>query len=291
MSDCKSPGPRPICRRGFTLIELLVVIAIIAILAAILFPVFAQARAKARQISSVAHLKQVGTAGMMYLQDYDEAYPINGTWTGDPNGPNGFALGWLDRLEPYMKNLGVMRAPGDTGNNAWDGFGPWVSLAGNALSGGEPGYPGNTSMGPIGAGFSWDPNVKASSISLSQAAINRSAETVLIAEKFTSDCDKNGLSWIGNRTRLQPISLFLWDTTDGTGYFDWTGGWIPNGTRDEPAAAVGTFKSRNGGVSAPVNGMTVFVFADGHAKVMKPINTNPDPKLHPELNMWNALRQ
>src|SRR3954447_724453 len=64
-------------RRGFTLIELLVVIAIIAILAAILFPVFAQAREKARQVGCLSNLKQMGTATMMYVQDYDETYPSN----------------------------------------------------------------------------------------------------------------------------------------------------------------------------------------------------------------------
>src|ERR671911_1054625 len=65
-------GPRP--RRGFTLIELLVVIAIIAILAAILFPVFAQAREKARQTSCLSNHRQIGTAAMMYVQDYDEMW-------------------------------------------------------------------------------------------------------------------------------------------------------------------------------------------------------------------------
>src|ERR687883_602422 len=62
-------------RDAFTLIELLVVIAIIAILAAILFPVFAQARAKARQTACLSNLKQIGTGLMMYTQDYDETYP------------------------------------------------------------------------------------------------------------------------------------------------------------------------------------------------------------------------
>src|SRR6478672_6965972 len=61
---------------GFTLIELLVVIAIIAILAAILFPVFAQAREKARQTSCLSNQKQIGTGIMMYVQDYDEKYPL-----------------------------------------------------------------------------------------------------------------------------------------------------------------------------------------------------------------------
>src|SRR5580700_6968958 len=63
---------RPSHRLGFTLIELLVVIAIIAILAAILFPVFAQAREKARAISCLSNMKQIGTAEQMYIQDYDE---------------------------------------------------------------------------------------------------------------------------------------------------------------------------------------------------------------------------
>jgi prepilin-type N-terminal cleavage/methylation domain-containing protein len=62
-------------RNAFTLIELLVVIAIIAILAAILFPVFAHAREKARQTSCLSNAKQLGTATMMYVQDYDETYP------------------------------------------------------------------------------------------------------------------------------------------------------------------------------------------------------------------------
>ena len=71
-------------RRGFTLIELLVVIAIIAILAAILFPVFAQAREKARQTTCLSNMKQMGTAIMMYVQDYDEVTPANRTAGAPP---------------------------------------------------------------------------------------------------------------------------------------------------------------------------------------------------------------
>src|SRR6266568_3148106 len=69
-------------RSGFTLIELLVVIAIIAILAAILFPVFAQARDRARSASCLSNLKQMGTAWMLYAQDYDEMFPFS--MSGDP---------------------------------------------------------------------------------------------------------------------------------------------------------------------------------------------------------------
>ena len=77
----------PRCRRGFTLIELLVVIAIIAILAAILFPVFAQAREAARKATCLSNLKQIGEAVMMYTQDFDEIYPIN---DGGGNRPGTF---------------------------------------------------------------------------------------------------------------------------------------------------------------------------------------------------------
>src|ERR1700710_1189692 len=71
---------------GFTLIELLVGIAIIAILAAILFPVFAPAREKARQNSRLSNAKQMGTGAMMYCQDYDETYPTRYQFTGAPGG-------------------------------------------------------------------------------------------------------------------------------------------------------------------------------------------------------------
>jgi prepilin-type N-terminal cleavage/methylation domain-containing protein/prepilin-type processing-associated H-X9-DG protein len=87
--------------RGFTLIELLVVIAIIAILAAILFPVFAQAREKARQTSCISNLKQIGLATMQYAQDYDETY-MNG-W--HPDGGSGAYTGvdmWRISLLPYL---------------------------------------------------------------------------------------------------------------------------------------------------------------------------------------------
>jgi len=95
-------------RRGFTLIELLVVIAIIAILAAILFPVFARARAKARQASCTSNVKQMMLGLMMYVQDYDEKFMYWTTGIGDAN-PSSMA--WWASVYPYIKNTGVYCCP------------------------------------------------------------------------------------------------------------------------------------------------------------------------------------
>jgi prepilin-type N-terminal cleavage/methylation domain-containing protein/prepilin-type processing-associated H-X9-DG protein len=99
-------------KRGFTLIELLVVIAIIAILAAILFPVFAKAREKARQTSCLSNTRQHMTAVLSYCQDYDETYPAD------------IAQGWPQLLQPYQKNIQIWVCP------SWR-LQPWDMECGN----------------------------------------------------------------------------------------------------------------------------------------------------------------
>ncbi len=156
-------------RNGFTLIELLVVIAIIAILAAILFPVFAQAREKARQTSCLANVKQLGTAAMMYVQDYDERYmeqyrfhegsdatnwPINtyakpngepyGWYTGPAQGTTQYPAitgNWAYDLVPYIKNTQLFICPSGDSSGGWkpatstDGasyvYNSWIADSGN----------------------------------------------------------------------------------------------------------------------------------------------------------------
>src|SRR3984957_10656640 len=95
-------------RLAFTLIELLVVIAIIAILAAILFPVFAQAREQARKTTCLSNVKELGLGTLMYVQDYDETFPIswgNGNnFTGNPDPTDLLANNWYNAIYPYIKN-------------------------------------------------------------------------------------------------------------------------------------------------------------------------------------------
>ncbi len=98
----------PSIRRAFTLIELLVVIAIIAILAAILFPVFARARENARRSSCSSNLKQIGLGILQYVQDYDEKYP---DWNV---GATSATPGWAYAIQPYLKSTQIYQCPSET---------------------------------------------------------------------------------------------------------------------------------------------------------------------------------
>jgi prepilin-type N-terminal cleavage/methylation domain-containing protein/prepilin-type processing-associated H-X9-DG protein len=119
MPRCALRKPRT---SAFTLIELLVVIAIIAILAAILFPVFAQAREQARKTSCLSNVKQLNLSVQMYMQDYDEAVPLIYTSAAGSNPatdlPGTTHGAWLDWMQPYIKNYNIVLCPDA----------PWQSL-------------------------------------------------------------------------------------------------------------------------------------------------------------------
>jgi prepilin-type N-terminal cleavage/methylation domain-containing protein len=108
-------------RPGFTLIELLVVIAIIAILAAILFPVFAQAREQARMSTCLSNFKQIGTGMTMYIQDYDETFPPSRV--ARPRGAadcNQKVITWKTVTLPYIKSVQVYKCPSNSHNKEGD---------------------------------------------------------------------------------------------------------------------------------------------------------------------------
>ena len=137
---------RTSAKRGFTLIELLVVIAIIAILAAILFPVFARARENARRAICMSNLKQIGLGVMQYTQDYDEHYSpaYDGTYTpqvynpqntpGTPgtiyatNGTVGY-ISWMDLIFPYVKSVQIFQCPSQP-SGAAVGYAPSYAYSG-----------------------------------------------------------------------------------------------------------------------------------------------------------------
>ncbi len=98
--------------KAFTLIELLVVIAIIAILAAILFPVFAQAKEAAKKTSDLSHMKQVGTAFLLYAGDYDEMFPLT-SFSNIDGGIQFPKNTWSLRCQPYIKNWDIFHSPAD----------------------------------------------------------------------------------------------------------------------------------------------------------------------------------
>src|SRR5689334_25398731 len=104
-------------RRAFTLIELLVVIAIIAILAAILFPVFARARENARRSSCQSNEKQIGLGILQYVQDYDERYPLSRV---DNSGITRNT--WYGMIQPYVKSTQLFQCPSDTNTNSGNSY-------------------------------------------------------------------------------------------------------------------------------------------------------------------------
>ena len=140
-------------RHGFTLIELLVVIAIIAILAAILFPVFAKAREKARQTSCLNNCKQWGLAAVQYAQDYDEILAAN--YIAYPGASPAYNL-WYNTLQPYIKNTQVGRCPSSNG----------------------PAYNGNWG----GTDYGYNSNLCPDNVGCAMATVAYPAETLVIAD-------------------------------------------------------------------------------------------------------------
>jgi prepilin-type N-terminal cleavage/methylation domain-containing protein/prepilin-type processing-associated H-X9-DG protein len=242
---------------AFTLIELLVVIAIIAILAAILFPVFAQAREKARAISCASNTKQVSLGVLMYVQDYDEVFPIYfygipANNAGDPpftpSTPDTI-VGWNEGIYPYIKNVPLFRCPDSP-------------RAASLTVGADGSTFGNSDTAPTGAtGYSINARLSGNTGVLddgaahpasADAALEFPAATILLSESSSnvsdggSSSDENEWGWEGRHVDKLYGDGWDYGTTPSSAYIS-TG--KPPLTR------------HNGGAN--------YAFSDGHVKFLQ----------------------
>ena len=223
---------------GFTLIELLVVIAIIAILAAILFPVFAQAREKARQIACLSNTKQLALGVMQYAQDYDETLPVRGD-----NAANRGRWQW--QIFPYVKNEQVFTCPNLSSS-------PWRATV-NAQGLGtndRGGYGWNNALAqnaPPGSAST----VTAVASGYSLAAIVKPAETIIIGDTGFAGTSSAAAGWtMYAADPRKPVA----GTVSQPGLYPQ---FRHHTERTQPAT---------GGFALPTNGRANFCFLDGHAK-------------------------
>lgn len=223
-------------KSGFTLIELLVVIAIIAILAAILFPVFAQAREKARQITCASNMKQIGLALLQYQQDYDESFPItvgeytlSGVWipvyTTNSANWQAPAATWDINIESYTKNMQVEECPDDT-RSAY----LLAPMAGD----------------PAGAGAYHSYGLCENLVGAALGKMPSPAETLMMADAVTGSAGKRDGFYPGNW-------WWFWNIGGTDGYIDGT-------PSIDYRHAGGTLAN--------------FLFADGHVKAIQGTNAS-----------------
>jgi len=258
-------------KSAFTLIELLVVIAIIAILAAILFPVFAQAKLAAKKANSISNSKQVVLANLMYAGDYDDVF----SWA-QPGGWE-WPQTWLVNVQPYIKTFQIFLSPADTEPRT-AGTGAPFSYPGNGMVCWDWRAGGWSMHGVFNARQSWWLNYTET---VSQTQIPLVADTIMLGERYTYKPYYNRL--LGGSWDLNDVVFYGWN-------FDLPGqGPLPSDQWGPPT-------NKNGSVSAAYSGVATFSFADGHSKALQPLRTidsrgynngNCDSTF---FKMWDAKR-
>ncbi len=292
---------------GFTLIELLVVIAIIAVLAAILFPVFAQAQARARSITCLSNEKQIGLAIMMYAQDYDDTLPSAYYYLNGATSSGGY-MHWSGMVAPYVENDGLFVCPA----HKLGGFAPTCF--------GPPGGPWDISPQPPPGQDSYKDayDVQAPRIaycanemlmprkkyaSVPQSVVSRSwlqapAEEIMVAEYthmiqcLIDSSPTGGANAIKSHRPTNGVKLAGGGVYDGEAYDGATG--IVALTAGEAWSEIQAVRAPGGNANGhhhivytqpdAHNGGANYIFADGHAKWMQ-----LDATLDPNHFMWGKL--
>jgi prepilin-type N-terminal cleavage/methylation domain-containing protein/prepilin-type processing-associated H-X9-DG protein len=289
-------------RKGFTLIELLVVIAIIAILAAILFPVFAKVRDKARQASDMSNEKQLGLAIIQYVQDNSETYPMAAQYSASAFGAS--FNGWPITTQPYVKSLGIYASPDDPQALETLPFpgGLAISYAINGiavnLASGD-----NHLRGVAGFNNSWfgggncsvnDPSACGTDYSAQRDSnIDKPDQTIMITNCFSENAD-NSIGLGINSSTFSLSSDFMGGAGNNPGPDNMGQGYAageeyPSGLETTATAGGAAYQ---GNVSSPFVGKTTsnFLFVDGHVKSLVPLTTDPNPYSQPAENLWVCAR-